>query len=154
TIPDNTLEVTMPLTAPPLFYNILVTSIPDYFNLFDYFLGDDRLARIGGNTAIEFRGSRITYAELPPEVSYWAGLLASNGLSERDRVGLLLYDSPEFIAAFLAIVSVGAIAVPVNTFLPAEDVAFIVADSGAHVLIAERDLELKISQVTGCRVVT
>jgi benzoate-CoA ligase family protein len=130
-----------------------VTLIPDYFNLFDYFLGDDPLARFGRNTAIEFRGSRITYAELRVEVHYWTSQLTAGGLAPEDRVALLLYDSPEFIAAFLAIVSAGAIAVPINTFLSAEDVGFIVADSGASTMIAEQELESKISQISGCRVV-
>jgi long-chain acyl-CoA synthetase len=124
-----------------------VTLIPDYFNLFDYFLGDDRLARFGRNTAIEFRGSRITYEELRVEVHYWTSLLMAGGLAQGDRVALLLYDSPEFVAAFLAIVSAGAIAVPINTFLSADEVAFIVADSGSRTIIAERELEVKISQI-------
>ena len=80
-----------------------MTLIPEYFNLFDYFLGDDRLARFGRNTAIEFRGSRLTYAELRVEARYWHDQLASSSLSQGDRVALLLYDSPEFIAAFLGI---------------------------------------------------
>jgi 4-hydroxybenzoate-CoA ligase len=130
-----------------------VTLIPNYFNLFDYFLGDDPLARFGRNTAIEFRGSRITYAELRVEVHYWTSQVTAGGLAPEDRVALLLYDSPEFIAAFLAIASAGAIAVPINTFLSSEDVGFIVADSGARTIIVERELELKISQIAGCRVI-
>ena len=62
-----------------------------------------------------------------------------------DRVALLLYDSPEFIACFLAAVSVGAICVPINTFLPRRDLGFILADSGARLLIVESELEDKVS---------
>ncbi|HVG18456.1 MAG TPA: benzoate-CoA ligase family protein [Blastocatellia bacterium] len=120
-----------------------MTLIPSYFNLFDYFLGDERLAEIGRLTAIEFRGGRITYDELRREVDYWAGYIMACGVGEGDRVAMLLYDSPEFIACFLATVSIGAVCVPINTFLPAEDVMFILSDSGARLVIAEDELEWK-----------
>ena len=119
--------------------------IPAYFNLFDCFLGDDRLADIGAQTAIEFRGSRITYRELRVEVDYWTEHFVATGIGQSDRVGLLLYDSPEFIATLLAAVSIGAIAVPINTFLSTDEVMFILSDSGARLVIAEEDLEWKIN---------
>ena len=64
-------------------------------------------------------------------------------MAQGDRVAILLYDSPEFIASFLATVSVGAIAVPINTFLSPDEVIFIISDSGARVVIAEEELEHK-----------
>ncbi|HVF89800.1 MAG TPA: benzoate-CoA ligase family protein [Blastocatellia bacterium] len=118
--------------------------IPPYFNIFDYFLGEDKLARAGHRTAIEFRGGRITYRELRGEVDYWTEQIVGCGVEEGDRVALLLYDSPEFIACFLAAASVGAIGVPINTFIPPEEVMFILSDSSARVAIVEDDLEWKI----------
>ncbi|HEV8485099.1 MAG TPA: benzoate-CoA ligase family protein [Blastocatellia bacterium] len=123
--------------------------IPSYFNLFDYFLGDERLASIGARTAIEFRGSHITYLELRLEVDYWTEHLLAAGVEEGDRVALLLYDSPEFIATMLATVSVGAIGVPINTFLSPDEVMFILSDSGARLVIAEEELEWKINLSEG-----
>src|SRR5713226_3281898 len=102
---------------------------PSIFNLSDYFLGEERLHQIGNRTAIQFRNVRITLNELRGEVDYWADQLVARGILEGDRVALLLYDSPEFIACFLATVSIGAICVPMNTFLSADDVAFILSDS-------------------------
>jgi benzoate-CoA ligase len=122
-----------------------MTLIPSYFNLFDYFLGSERLSDIGQLTAIEFRGGRITYDELRTEVDFWTNQILACGVVHGDRVGLLLYDSPEFIACFIATVSTGAVCVPINTFLPAEDVMFILSDSGARLVIAEDELEWKVS---------
>jgi benzoate-CoA ligase len=122
-----------------------MTLIPSYFNLFDYFLGDERLSSIGNLTAIEFRGCRITYDELRREVDFWASQILACGVQEGDRVALLLYDSPEFIACFIATLSIGAVCVPINTFLPPEDVMFILSDSGARLVIAEDELEWKVS---------
>jgi benzoate-CoA ligase family protein len=122
-----------------------MTLIPPYFNLFDYFLGEDRLATSGNRTAIEFRGARLTYDELRREVGFWAEHILACGIAEGDRVALLLYDSPEFIAVFLASVSVGAVAVPINTFLSPEEVTFIISDSGARLVISEDELEWKVN---------
>jgi len=114
---------------------------PSQFNLLDYFLGEERLRQIGYRTAFEFRGGRITYSELRDEVDHLARLIRRCGVNEGGRVALLLYDSPEFIACFLGAVSIGAVCVPINTFLPADDVEFILSDSGARLLIIESDLE-------------
>lgn len=127
---------------------------PTNFNLLDYFLGEERLDEIGHQTAIEFRANQITYHQLRDEVDFWASQILDRGLTEGDRVALLLYDSPEFVACFLAAVSVGAICVPINTFLPADDINFVLADSGAQLMIAESGLLGKVDSSGGCPVLT
>ena len=114
------------------------------FNLADFFLDDQRLVQVGDLCATEFGERRITFDELRIEVRNWECELLNRGVAETDRVALLLYDSPEFIAAFLATVSIGAVCVPINTFLLAHDVEFILSDSGAGLLIIESELEDKL----------
>ena len=114
---------------------------PSQFNLVDYFLSEEQLRQVGNSIAVEFRDNRITYSELRLEVDRWAQALLSLGMNDGDRVALLLYDSTEFIACFLAVVSIGAVCVPVNTFLPERDVKFILSDSGARLLIVESELQ-------------
>ena len=121
-----------------------MTTSTDYYNITDDFLGDSRLVEVGANTAIEFKDNRLSYIELRSEVENWKHRIISNAVGEEDRVALLLYDSPEFVASFFAVVSIGAICVPINTFLPPEDVAYIIADSGARLIIVEKDLESKL----------
>ncbi len=125
---------------------------PSRFNLCDYFLGRERLSQVGDRTAIQFRNLRVTFNELRGEVDYWADQLVASGVSEGDRVALLLYDSPEFVACFLATVSIGAICVPMNTFLSADDAAFILSDSGARLAIVEVELEAKLNQRGDCSI--
>ena len=120
---------------------------PSQFNLTDYFLGAGQLLQFSENTAIEFHDNRLTYIELRAEVERWVRRLENHGVNKGDRLALLLYDSSELIACFLAVASLGAICVPINTFLPADDVAFILADSGARLLIAESELQDKASSI-------
>jgi benzoate-CoA ligase family protein len=125
---------------------------PSIFNLCNYFLGKERLHQIGDRIAIQFQNVGITYNDLRGEVDYWADQLIIRGVAEGDRVALLLYDSPEFIACFLATLSIGAICVPINTFLSAGDMAFILSDSGARLAVVEAELEAKLSQRGDCSI--
>lgn len=119
------------------------------FNLAEYFLGEDRLPVIGDNHAIDLLKCAITYKKLRAEVDYWQKQILSEGVKAGDRVALLLYDSPEFIAVFLAAIGVGAIAVPINTFLPREDLEYILRDCEARLTFIEDELESRLRLKTG-----
>jgi benzoate-CoA ligase family protein len=119
----------------------------DSFNLCDYFLDESRLSMIGSQTAIAYGGERLAYADLRRLVDAWAARLAESGVSPGDRVALLLYDSPIFIAAFLAGAAIGAVSVPVNTALSADEIRFIVDDSGARLVVCEAELRDKLARL-------
>jgi len=118
-----------------------------HFNLFNYFLGQERLSQIGNRTAIEFRDKRFTYHEVHDYAVQWAKQISDLGATEGTRVALLLYDSPELIACFLGAVSIGAVCVPINTFLSSEEIAFILSDSGAGVIVVESELQKKVPSI-------
>jgi benzoate-CoA ligase family protein len=67
-------------------------------------------------------------------------VLSGLGVGHGDRVALLLNDSPEFIGAFIAVCSYGAIAVPVNMALRPEEQQGILNDCTASVALIEADL--------------
>lgn len=113
-----------------------MTTNQSSFNLYDYFFHEERMAKIGSLTAIEFAGQPLTYRDVKNEINGWIEKLSLE-VTHGDRVALLLYDSPEFVAAFFATLALGAICVPINTYLSNDDIDFILADSAAKVLIAE-----------------
>jgi benzoate-CoA ligase len=82
--------------------------------------------------AVHFNSRRITYGELRAETLKMVGVLRSRNLERGDRVALLLHDSPEFVEAFIAICSLGAIAVPINMALKADEQCSILHNSGAN----------------------
>ncbi|HYX30269.1 MAG TPA: benzoate-CoA ligase family protein [Pyrinomonadaceae bacterium] len=87
--------------------------------------------------AILYEHREISYADLQEAVSHAADMLAGIGISQGDRVAILLADSPEFIALFIAIISLGAIAVPINLALRRDDQLFILNDCGARAAVVE-----------------
>jgi fatty-acyl-CoA synthase len=66
-------------------------------------------------------------------------VLAQAGVRRGDRVALLLHNGLEFPESLLACHVLGAVAVPVNFRLAADEIAYVLRDAGAKVLIAGED---------------
>ena len=84
-------------------------------------------------------------ARLPPPPSPSALLRAASGFAalgvrQGDCVALLLRNDFAFLEASLAAVRLGAYAVPINWHFKADEVAYVLADCGAKVLVAHADL--------------
>jgi long-chain acyl-CoA synthetase len=79
---------------------------------------------------------KITYGEILEKVDRLAGFLADKGLKEGDKIALFLRNSPEFIYTIFAVSKLGAILVPINTFLKEDELSYILEDSGSSVLLA------------------
>src|SRR6266436_4736538 len=115
--------------------------------LFDRLFPSDRAARV----AILYDHREITYSELCAETIRVAEVLNGLEIKSGDRVAMLLADSPEFIASFVAIISLGAIAVPINLALRREDQLFILKDCGACAAIVEAKTVESLSTLSGDR---
>jgi fatty-acyl-CoA synthase len=83
---------------------------------------------------------RLNYRDLNRRVNRLSRGLASQGLSFGDRIGILAYNSVEFIETIMAAAKLGLIVVPLNWRLTAAELGFIVNDSGAKALIFDPEL--------------
>lgn len=90
-----------------------------------------------GAAALRFLGKTTTWGELQGRVSALADALSRRGVGFGDRVMVLMLNRPEFMESVLAINALGAIAVPLNFRLTAAEIAFLVQDCEARVLITE-----------------
>ena len=90
-----------------------------------------------GATAIRFMGRTTTWADFDHRVTKLAGALHRRGVGQGDRVMILMLNRPEFVEATLAANRIGAIAVPVNFRLTPPELAFLVEDCQAAVLVTE-----------------
>ena len=88
-------------------------------------------------TALRHLGRTTTWAELDRRVSALASALSRRGVAFGDRVLILMLNRTEFIESFLAANRLGAIAVPVNFRMTPAEIAFLVSDCDAAVMIAE-----------------
>lgn len=92
-------------------------------------------AKYPNKTFIFFKNEKITYKMAEQEVLRTAHTLRQLGVKQGDRVSIMLGNSPEYIYAYFGIVTLGAIAVPQNTFLKGREVAIHLNDCGAGYFI-------------------
>src|SRR5260370_36725971 len=92
------------------------------------------------NPAIVFESRQISYDELRTQTLSMAKAITALPVQKTERVAILLHDSPEFIEAFIAICSLGAIAVPVNIAIRLDEQRTILNDCRSGTAIIEADL--------------
>jgi long-chain acyl-CoA synthetase len=89
-----------------------------------------------------FWGEReYSYAELWEQTLVVSGRLQTAfAVKPGDRVGIWLRNCPEFVPSLFGILHAGAVVVPINNFLKADEVNYILADAGVDVLITDAEL--------------
>ncbi len=88
-------------------------------------------------TALRFLGKTTTWRELDRRVDALADALSRRGVGLGDRVLVLMLNRSEFVEAVLATNRLGAIAVPVNFRLTPAEIAYLVGNCGARLVITE-----------------
>src|ERR1700744_4217809 len=90
--------------------------------------------------ALKYRGEDISYAAFDDRIRKVAGWLASRGIGADDVVAVLMKNSAAFLELVFAASHIGAVFLPINYRLSADEVGYIVGNSGARLLIADDEL--------------
>jgi long-chain acyl-CoA synthetase len=90
----------------------------------------------GSKKAIFVNDEVYTYVRLKKLADAMAGYLTKRGVKKGDKVALFMRNGAEFVVAAFAVAKLGAIIVPINTFLKSEELRYILEDSDAEVLLA------------------
>jgi fatty-acyl-CoA synthase len=118
----------------------------------------DAAARNADREAVVFHdaGGRVSwsYSDLEHESARVARALMAGGLSKGDRVALLMGNRPYWIAAAFGVALAGGVLVPVNTYLEASELSYVLGHSDASVLLMQDELaghayRKTINQVAG-----
>lgn len=80
-------------------------------------------------------GLRLTFNELNARCNQVANMLLSKGIVKGDRVAIMMMNSAEFFEAYFAIAKIGGVVVPLNWRLVADELEFIIKDSGSKALL-------------------
>jgi len=91
-------------------------------------------------TALIFRDVHISYYDLEREARRFANLMTEYGIGKGDRVAIYAHNSHYYPISFLGLAKIGAIQVPINFMLNAEEIAYIINHSGSKILIVEDTL--------------
>jgi len=108
-----------------------------------------RAARTPEAPAVVSAAGSLTCGELAEASAALAGHLVGLGVGPEVRVGVLMERRPSLLVALLAVLRAGGAYVPVDPSYPAERRAFLLADSGAAVLLTTSDLAAKVPTLEG-----
>ncbi|WP_397404594.1 class I adenylate-forming enzyme family protein [Phenylobacterium sp.] len=103
---------------------------------------------VSDKTFIVYETDRLTFAEAWAKAGRIGGLLVKDyGVQPGDRVAISMRNYPEWILAFMAVTSIGAIAVAMNALWQPDEMAYGLSDSGAKVLFADQERLDRLAQV-------
>jgi amino acid adenylation domain-containing protein len=97
----------------------------------------ERAAAVPDAVAVVFEGREMSYRELDRRAQQLAGLLRRRGVGPGEVVGVALERGPEVVVALLAVLKAGAAYTVLDLRHPSKRLAFILADSGARVVLTE-----------------
>src|ERR671927_1277690 len=100
-------------------------------------------------TAIVYGDRRSTYREFAGEATRVARALQGSGVRPGDRVAYLCPNIPEMLVANFAVPLAGAILVPLNTRLSADEIDYICAHAGAELLVADTEFLTPLAEALG-----
>jgi benzoate-CoA ligase family protein len=134
-----------------------VPAKPGTFNASEYLLRAAFRPDTAGKIAVTGPGGDLTYAELAELSGRVAAGLQSWGLRAEERVVLFMADGPAMAAAILGVMRLGAVPVPVSTMLTGVELAGLLNDARARILLVSDRFavaaEAAVTQAPGVRYV-
>jgi benzoate-CoA ligase family protein len=124
-------------------------TLPQQFNVATWFV--DRNIAEGRRDAPAFHceNRTLTYGDVHDLANRTGNTLLELGVQMEDRVLVLCLDGPEFLGAFWGAVKVGAIPIPVNTLMRAQDYLYFLDDSRAKVAVISAPLLAEVEPILG-----
>ncbi|MBM3508411.1 MAG: long-chain fatty acid--CoA ligase [Alphaproteobacteria bacterium] len=98
-------------------------------------------------TALVFEGRRWTYLQWNRLANKAAHAFRAADIAKGDRVAFLTYNLPEQVTGFYALMKIGAVPVPINYRLAANEVKYIIDDSEAKILVFEEALRAPVAAI-------
>jgi steroid-24-oyl-CoA synthetase len=92
----------------------------------------------GDREFLIYEGERRSFSDLFAEADAIACALQAKGIVKGDRVAIAMRNYPEWLSAYIAIVSIGAVAVPVNSWGQPADIAYTLEDAGVKLAFCDQ----------------
>src|SRR5450756_2221914 len=92
-----------------------------------------------GKTAISYGDRRVSFGEFGAQATRLARALQASDIQRGDRVAYMCPNIPEMLVANFGVPLAGAVMVPINTRLSADEVRYICDHSGAKLLVVDTE---------------
>ena len=93
------------------------------------------------------QNKRLTYSQFNGNANRTANALVSIGVKKGDRVGILLMNCAEYMELFFAIAKIGAVFVPLNIRLVADELTYIIRDSSAQTIVYGHEFQKVVAEI-------
>ncbi len=108
-------------------------------------LFEEQVLKTPDHTAVVFQDKTLTYRALNNKADQLAGLLRRKGVGPNQIVGIMTYHSIEMIIGIMGILKAGGAYVPIDPAYPEDRIQYILEDSGASLLLTQRQLLDKVN---------
>ena len=98
-------------------------------------------------TAIVYKDRRISFAEFYQRIERAAGYLAARGIGPNDVVAVMMKNSAAFLELAFATSHLGAVFLPINFRLAADEVEYIVGNADAKLLFADAEFAAVVKNI-------
>jgi long-chain acyl-CoA synthetase len=104
----------------------------------------------GAQPFLVYEDERWTFADVMDEAGAFAHALVHRyGVGPGDRVAIAMRNYPEWVVAFAAITSIGAISVSLNAWWTTDEIDYALRDSGSKVVVADAERVARIAPLLG-----
>ena len=97
---------------------------------------------------IVFNDERYTYQDIHKKAAQTANALKNAGVKKGDRVAICMANNPEYIISFMAVTSMGAVCVLLNSWWVPDEITYGLENSGASVLIGDEKRLIGLEKFT------
>ena len=101
----------------------------------------------GAREAVVDRDLRLTYEQFGDRCDRWSAALQQLGVGKGDRVAYISPNTHSHLEGYYAVPQIGAVIVPINYRLTADDFAYLITHSGSKVVCAHPDLMPTVDRV-------
>src|SRR6266481_1450531 len=101
----------------------------------------------GDREAIVDGDLRLTYAQFFDRCDRWSSSLQQLGVGQSDRIAYIASNTHAQLESFYAVPQIGAVLVPINYRLTADDFVYLINHSGARVVCAHADYLAAVDSV-------
>jgi fatty-acyl-CoA synthase len=103
--------------------------------------------RTPGRVAIVYKDQRVTFSDFLARIERTAGFLAARGIGADDVVAVMMKNSIAFLEIAFAVSHLGAVFLPINFRLAADEVEYIVGNAGAKFLFADEEFAAAVGNI-------
>nr|WP_254455809.1 long-chain fatty acid--CoA ligase [Paeniglutamicibacter quisquiliarum] len=96
--------------------------------------------RHGDLPAITLNGSSTNYRDLWDQTRAYAGALRGAGVKDGDKVAILIPNVTDFARVYYAVLSLGAVAVPVHALLKRHEIEYVLTDAEVKLMVCAAPL--------------